>query len=105
MKMLANQISQHCSNGNNESGAGQLDPTPLKPYWKEKWRCAFCLEKDQSTRHYVLSCKGTQEFFVGKDDRNKTWQTLIDLKGMKEEITSLGGKMKKVYKHICKQED
>ena len=43
--------------------SGQLDPTPRKPYWRKKWRCAFCLEKEQSTRHYVLSCKGTQRFF------------------------------------------
>ena len=83
--------------------SGQLDPTPRKPYWKKKWRCAFCLEKEQSTRHYVLSCKGTQRFFADNDDRKKTWQRLIELEGTEEEIITLGGKMKKIYKHICEQ--
>ena len=85
--------------------SGQLDPMPRKPYWKTKWRCAFCLEKEQSTRHYVLSCKGTQRFFADKDDRKKTWQRLIELKGTEEEIITLGGKIKKIYKHICEQAD
>ena len=76
--------------------SGQLDPTPRKPYWRKKWRCAFCLEKEQSTRHYVLSCKGTQRFFADNDDRKKTWQGLIELDGTEEEIIELGGKMKKI---------
>ena len=60
----------------------------------------FCLEKEQSTRHYVLSCKRTQRFFA---DRKKTWQRLIELEGAEEEIITLGGKMKKIDKHICEQ--
>ena len=85
--------------------SGQLDPRPRKPYWRKKWRCAFCLEKEQSTRHYVLSCKGTQGFFADSDDRKKTWQRLIEREGTEEEITTPGGKMKKIYKHICEQAD
>ena len=39
--------------------AGVLDPTPRKPYWDRVWRCKFSMEKEQSTRHYILHCPGT----------------------------------------------
>ena len=53
----------------------------------------------------MLSCKGTQGFFADSDGRKKIWQRLVELKGTEREITTLGGKMKKIYKHICEQPD
>ena len=39
------------------------------------------------------------------EKRRQTSQRLIELKGTEEEIITLGGKMKKIYKHICEQAD
>ena len=30
-----------------------IDPTPRKPHEGEKWKCKFCDERKQTTRHYI----------------------------------------------------
>ena len=43
-----------------------IDPAPRQPYNPiSKWKCKFCEENDQSTAHYVKSCKGIEDIFQG----------------------------------------
>ena len=39
--------------------ANIIDPAPRQPYHPiSKWKCKFCEENDQSTKHYVRDCNG-----------------------------------------------
>ena len=42
---------------------GVLDPAPGKPYWDNVWRCSLCLERDKTSKHYIMGCKGTKDIF------------------------------------------
>ena len=86
--------------------AGVLHPEPRKPYWEEgRWRCLYCLEKLQSTKHYVLHCKGTKYLFTNDAERQTTWDRLTLLDGNDKEIEKMGTKVKKIYSQICKDKE
>ena len=83
--------------------AGVLDPTPRKPYWDRVWRCKFCMEKERSTRHYILHCPGTDNIFKDKKEREEIFRILQTLEGNKNEIKEMGRKLKKLYNKISEQ--
>ena len=59
----------------------QLDPSPRKPYWSTKWRCRFCREKTQDTKHYILECKKAQQILGGKLTKEEMWRIITTLEG------------------------
>ena len=77
--------------------AGVLNPTQRKPYWDRVWRCKFCMEKEHSTRHYILH-PGTDNIFKDKMEREETFRILKTLEGKEMER-----KLKKLSNKISEQ--
>jgi hypothetical protein len=79
----------------------QLDPSPRKPYWSRKWRCRFCREKTQDTKHYILECRKTEGWF-GNRSRNEVWRIITTLEGEERELKEVAMCLQRLYKEINK---
>ena len=80
---------------------GIMDPTPRKPYWKKSiWRCKFCNEKSQETKHYIKECDGTEGYF-GDMSREQCWRKITTLEGDEREIKTVANIIQRVnnYSH------
>lgn len=76
-----------------------LDPTPRNPYNPENiWKCRFCNEKDQSTKHYVVDCMKMNNIL--QYDRERTWEVIRSLDADEEEIRRTGNLLLKMYGKI-----
>lgn len=79
---------------------GIMDPTPRKPYWKKSiWRCKLCNERSQETKHYILECEGTEEYFE-EMSREQCWKIITALEGDKGEMKKLANIVQKIIKEI-----
>ena len=97
------ELSRKVASAIFRARAGVLDPTPRKPYWDRVWRCKFCMGKEQSTRHYIFHCPGTDNIFEDKKEREETFRILQTLEGNKKEIKEMGRKLQKLYNKISEQ--
>ena len=78
----------------------QLDPSPRKPYWSRKWRCKFCREKTQDTKHYILECKKAQQILGGKITKEEMWRVITTLEGEDNDLKEVAGSLQRLYKEI-----
>lgn len=79
----------------------QLDPGPRKPYWKKsKWRCCFCREKTQDTKHYILECNRAGEIMGSKKPREEIWRLITTLDGEEKEIKEVATSLQRLYREI-----
>jgi len=78
----------------------QLDPSPRKPYWSRKWRCRFCREKTQDTKHYILECKKAQQILGGKITKEEMWRVITTLEGEDDDLKEVAGSLQRLYKEI-----
>ena len=78
----------------------QLDPSPRKPYWSRKWRCRFCREKTQDTKHYILECKKAQQILGGKITKEEMWRVITTLEGEDNDLKEVAGSLQRLYKEI-----
>ena len=78
----------------------QLDPSPRKPYWNRKWRCRFCREKTQDTKHYILECQKAEQYLRGKKSREEIWKTITTLEGEENDLKEVAISLQRLYKEI-----
>ena len=78
----------------------QLDPCPRKPYWDRKWRCRFCREKTQDTRHYILQCEKAKQIIGEKQNRNDMWRIITTLDGEEKVLKEVATSLQRLYKEI-----
>jgi hypothetical protein len=80
----------------------QLDPSPRKPYWSCKWRCRFCREKTQDSKHYILHCEKAGQFLNGNKTREDIWRIVTTLEGEDEDIKEVATGLQRLFKEINK---
>ena len=74
-----------------------LDPTPRNPYHPiTRWKCKLCEKREQSTKHYVVECKGLDEILKNKD-RNWIYEKIKTLEVDEEQIEEIGRALAKIY--------
>ena len=78
----------------------QLDPCPRKPYWDRKWRCRFCREKTQDTRHYILQCEKAKQIIGEKQNRNEMWRIITTLDGEEKVLKEVATSLQRLCKEI-----
>ena len=78
----------------------QLDPSPRKPYWNRKWRCRFCREKTQDTKHYILECQKAEQYLRGKKSREEIWKIITTLEGEEKDLKEVAISLQRLYKEI-----
>lgn len=79
--------------------ADLLYPTPRNPYNPISiWKCRFCNEPDQSSKHYVVECKELVRML--QYNRERVWNVIRTLEGDEEEIKRTGTIIMKVYQKI-----
>ena len=76
-----------------------IDPAPRTPYSDNKWKCKFCNKKEQSTKHYIMDCKGIKNVF-GDMPREDIFQTIQDLEGDDEHFKKVTQILIKVYNEL-----
>ena len=78
-----------------------MDPKPRKTYCEKTiWRCKFCNEKSQSSRHYVEFCVGTERYFKEKIDRKIAWQIISTLEDGEGKMMTIASILQKIIKDI-----
>ena len=78
-----------------------MDPKPRKTYWEKTiWRCKFCNEKSQSSRHYVEFCVGTERYFKDKIDRKIAWQIISTLEDNEGKMMTIASILQEIIKEI-----
>ena len=80
----------------------QLDPTPRKPYWKKIWRCRFCREKTQDTKHYILECQKAKEIMGTNKSKEEVWNLITTLDGDKKELEEIATSLQRLHREINK---
>ena len=80
----------------------QLDPSPRKPYWSCKWRCRFCREKTQDTKHYILQCDKARQYVGGNKSKEEIWRIITTLEGEDNDIKEVAASLQRLYKEINK---
>ena len=79
----------------------QLDPAPRKPYWSERiWRCRFCREKTQDTKHYILECKRAEEIMGSTKGKDEIWRLVTTLDGDRKELEEVATCLQRLYREI-----
>ena len=70
--------------------ANIIDPAPRRPYSPNSiWKCKFCESEEQSTEHYVKSCKGIDEKVFGGLDREDVYRKIQTLECHEEEFAHI----------------
>ena len=81
--------------------ANIIDPAPRRPYSPNSiWKCKFCESEEQSTEHYVKSCKGIDEKVFGGLDREDVYRTIQTLECHEEEFAHITQVLTKLYNLI-----
>ena len=65
-----------------------------------KWRCRFCREKTQDTKHYILECKKAQQILGGKITKEEMWRVITTLEGEDNDLKEVAGSLQRLYKEI-----
>ena len=81
--------------------ANIIDPAPRRPYSPNSiWKCKFCESEEQSTEHYVKSCKGIDEKVFGGLDREDVYRKIQTLECHEEEFAHITQVLTKLYNLI-----
>lgn len=80
--------------------ANLLDPAPRLKDKEKKWQCIFCRENSQTTRHYVLNCRGLND--IPEETRKATWEGMRS-GGNIEETSVCARTLEMIYKKIKKE--
>ena len=80
--------------------SGMLDPKPREPKWNNHWKCAFCWNRSQSSKHYLKECVELDYLFENNEERHEIWQTISTLNGDMEKISRAAEKCKQIHKLI-----
>ena len=79
-----------------------MDPAPRKPFWEKRiWRCKFCREKSQDSKHYIIECEKTGEMFK-KMTRIEAWRIITTLEAEVKEIKEVAGVVQRIIREINK---
>ena len=79
-----------------------LDPSPRKPYWKSIWRCRFCREKTQDTKHYILNCQRAKEIMGGRKTKEEIWDLITTLNGDQKDMEEIATSLQRLHREINK---
>ena len=75
-----------------------MDPAPRKPYWEKRiWRCKFCREKSQDSKHYIIECEKTGEMFK-KMTRIEAWRIITTIEAEVKEIKEVAGAVQRIIR-------
>jgi hypothetical protein len=81
--------------------ANIIDPAPRQPYSRKSiWKCKFCDAEEQSTKHYILVCKGIKSDIFGEMERESVYKIIQTLECPEHIFNQVTQILVKIYHNI-----
>ena len=78
-----------------------IDPAPREPYSSVSiWKCKFCNEREQSTRHYVQKCESIEREVFDGMNRDFIFETIQTLECDDQTFYQITGILTRIYQLI-----